>query len=430
LINLQTKYNNQGLEPRGEKTEYLGIFGIFGFMISMFSAFFLTNSKKHKLLYKLSVVNIFILLFATTGGFGTTFAYFVSPQIRCYNRISPFILFICIFSLLYFIKYQLQKIKNKILKLFIYLTIIILTIVTVQDQVPPLVRNKNSFTALYEEFINDQLFIKEIEKSLPQQANILQLPYKDFPETLPIHKLGDYDLFKGFVQSQKIKWSYATIKGRYSGRVMEKISAYSTQKLLETLCLLDFDGIYIDRFGYVDNGQQLEKDISSLITSKPTVSSNQRLVFFNIQNFKKKFLSQYQPTEITNLKKQILSHPIYEWKEGCYELEATNQPHRWCSRQSKLNIYNPFEKKTQMSLRFIANSGYPKVSDLFIKINKYTDKVDINNQGAKYNKTITINPGINTLSFKTNAPQVITIDDPRKLYIDFIEFEIELKDPF
>jgi phosphoglycerol transferase len=40
------------------------------------------------LFHDLSVLNIFSVLLGTIGGFGLLFALYVSPGIRCYNRIS------------------------------------------------------------------------------------------------------------------------------------------------------------------------------------------------------------------------------------------------------------------------------------------------------------------------------------------------------
>lgn len=51
----------------------------------------------------LAGMTVFILLFATIGGFGSVFNLLVSPQIRALNRISVFVAFFCFLAVLWFL---------------------------------------------------------------------------------------------------------------------------------------------------------------------------------------------------------------------------------------------------------------------------------------------------------------------------------------
>jgi len=428
IKNIQSQYYSQGLEGRGEKSEYLGIVGIVGFITSIYGAFFLIYSKQHYLLHKLSLVNVFALLFSTTGGFGTSIAYFISPQIRCYNRISPFIAFISIFSLLYLFNHFLNQVKSSKIKILLYFLITLLFLISLRDQIPP-GNMKTNFTALSNEFYNDKQFITEIEKLQPENSGVFQLPYKDFPETLPIFKLGDYDLFKGFVQSKNLNWSYATIKGRYGAQTLKTISNYPTPKMIENLSILGFFGIYIDRFGYSDNGQAIEKEISDLTGSKPLVSSNQRLVYFNLNEFNKNYLGKFDNQKINQLKDQIIFHPPILWKLGCYDPETIGGDHRWCSNLIKLDLYNPSNQPQPYQLQFKVNTGHPEISNLSLNLNNFSDKIKVNIQGAVYNHIFTLKPGTNTLIFRTDAKKLQTPLDPRDLYLNFVDFKLNAINP-
>jgi len=287
---------------------------------------------------------------------------------------------------------------------------------------------KINFTNLYNEFYNDKKFINEIENLQPENSSVFQLPYKDFPETLPIFKLGDYDLFKGFVQSKNLNWSYATIKGRYSAQTMKTISSYPTKKLIENLSILGFSGIYIDRFGYTDDGQIIEKEIEANTNTKPLISSNQRLVYFNLNNFNKSYLSNFSSEKINQLKNQILSFPPILWKSGCYELETIGGNHRWCSNRIKINLYNSTNQPQRYKLKFKVNTGYPETSNLNIKINNLTEKINVNIQGVNYDRLLTLNPGVNTLTLQTDAKKLQAPLDPRDLYLNFLDFKLEAID--
>jgi len=45
------------------------------------------------------------------------------------------------------------------------------------------------------------IFIKNIEMVMPENAMIFQLPYVPFPESLPVYKTGVYKIFKKYASA-------------------------------------------------------------------------------------------------------------------------------------------------------------------------------------------------------------------------------------
>ena len=45
-------------------------------------------------------------------------------------------------------------------------------------------------------------------------AMVFQLPYRRFPETQPLARMADYDLMRGYLHSDDLRWSYGFMKGR------------------------------------------------------------------------------------------------------------------------------------------------------------------------------------------------------------------------
>ena len=72
------------------------------------------------------------------------------------------------------------------------------------------------------------------------------------------------------------------MKGR-AGDAWYKVAAKKPlEELMPLLAATGFHGIYLDRFGFLDNGAEVEDKLTKLTGLKPLVSANQRLVFFKL----------------------------------------------------------------------------------------------------------------------------------------------------
>ena len=117
-------------------------------------------------------------------------------------------------------------------------------------------------------------------------ARIYQLPYKDFPETPNLYKLGNYDLLKGYLHSPNLAWSYASLKGRWVAYWQWDLYTKDPQQQLKILQDNNFDGLYIDKYGYADEGKAIEASFSALLKQNPITSDNNRLIFYDLTNLK------------------------------------------------------------------------------------------------------------------------------------------------
>lgn len=63
--------------------------------------------------------------------------------------------------------------------------------------------------------------------------------------------MKDYASFRGYLHSTNLKWSYGAYKGRTADKWNQVVSSLEVDQMLETLALTGFEGIYIDREGYL-----------------------------------------------------------------------------------------------------------------------------------------------------------------------------------
>ena len=250
-----------------------------------------------KLLTFQSIISYVALIFANIGGFSFFIMFFFS-NIRAYNRISIFIAFFSILTigilLSSILKKNLKLKKNGLLAILLIITFLALGLF---DQIG----KRGPLQQLHPDFYSDQSFFKKIDKSLPKGSMVFQLPVMPFPEHPPMSKMLDYDHLRAYVHSENIHWSYPAMRGRntlnwqiditetpiitqidqiYLNQWKNYHKNIPIEKIINNLSAYGFKGIYIDRFGFEDNGIAIEKALNEKLKSKPIISDNQRMSFY------------------------------------------------------------------------------------------------------------------------------------------------------
>jgi hypothetical protein len=269
----------------------LGLIGSIGFIILILALFYKLFTKSQmddneilKKIKYLSALNLSAVLLATVGGIGTVIAYLFFPEIRAYNRISVFIAFFCITTVILVLDFLLKKYDQyKIKKYAIIGCIILVLFFGIYDQTSD--RFIPDYKNIKDVFISDEHFIKEIERTYPDDNKVFQLPYVPFPENPPVNGMTDYDHFRGYLHSVNISWSYGAMKGREGDLWQRQIVNEPLDIMLENLSFSGFNGIYVDSYGYADNGKEMISGLSVALQTKPLVSENKRLYFFDMNDY-------------------------------------------------------------------------------------------------------------------------------------------------
>jgi len=268
----------------------LGLIGSIGLLFSLGWLIFARRRDTDKLqmdlpmLDTLGVLNLLGILLATVGGFSLIFAMLVSPSIRSYNRISPYIAFFSIMVVLVILEGLRRKyVKTRERSLIFYLILVSILMLGILDQ------TSNSMVSMYnvngKAFASDEAFINKIENEMPDQAQIFQLPYMAFPESGPVNRMPGYDHFRAYLHSSKLRWSYGVIKGRKGDLWQRNVSVEPTNMLIRDLIAAGFSGIYIDRAGYTDKAARIEQELETALNVKPLANAENTLLFFNMTDY-------------------------------------------------------------------------------------------------------------------------------------------------
>ena len=136
---------------------------------------------------------------------------------------------------------------------------------------------------LRETYTRDAQFIAAIEAGLPDGGCIFQLPYMPFPESDPVYRMGDYQHLRGYLHSKRLRWSYASIKGREGDAWYRERANMPPAMLLPELAAAGFDGIYLDRDGYEDHGRAIEAELTRRLDRPLPVRADGRVAYFDLR---------------------------------------------------------------------------------------------------------------------------------------------------
>lgn len=264
-------------------TEYLGIAAIAGFFILMFALFMNRESALKKRLGLLSELNVMLLLLGTTSGLGTIIAFLITDKIRGYNRISIFIEYCCLLGLTLILNSLVEKYKKinkKAVMSAVIAVVYVFGIISMWDASAGRT-SIDTYKSIQAEFDSDDKFVKTIESEVSEGAMIYQLPYHGYPEGGFQNDMWDYHLLVGYLHSDKLKWSYGSVKGREGDSWNENIGDMSYENMVTELKKESFEGIYVDRRAYTEETlTELETTLEKSTGSKPLVSDNGNLSFF------------------------------------------------------------------------------------------------------------------------------------------------------
>lgn len=230
---------------------YLGIIGVIGFFAlfiflfisKKFSNISLDNYNRIKTLSQFNVAAIFL---SAISGIGSIIAIYFR-YIRCYNRISIFICFFCILCIAIIIDMYIKKIAKKFLRVLIICVEIIVFCFSLWEQSGYV---NFDFEGIKQVWNMDKKFVNMIEKYEDKNALIFQLPYMKTFENGNVNNMVDYELYRGPLHSNSLRWSYGGISGEENEAWYYETSLLDEKHLIDCLRENNFSGIYINLNGY------------------------------------------------------------------------------------------------------------------------------------------------------------------------------------
>jgi phosphoglycerol transferase len=280
LAEVRAKYDELILSAGEQQGAALGAVGTCGFLFLVgLLVYRRPMGDEGRICNCLAAFNLSCVLLATLGGFGSLFSLLVNPSIRAYNRMSIFIaLFALVAVAILFDRLRAWWLGKGGRSWPVVAVGALVLAAGVSDQVGR--GYAPNYASLAAEFRCNADFVSQIEDRLEPGAMVFQFPYYPFPEFPGHHLLRDYQLFRPYLHSRWLRFSYGAMKGRIEDRWQRVVSAMPVDEQVRALEGRGFRGIMIDRNGYADGAAGLEAALTSLVGPTALVSADGRLSFF------------------------------------------------------------------------------------------------------------------------------------------------------
>jgi phosphoglycerol transferase len=345
------------------------------------------------------------LLLGAIGGLGSLFALYVSPMIRCYDRIGIYLSFMALFGAALLLDGAARLLgragwMGRVGEAVLCGLVLVggLFDQTRSADVPP-------YKALKAEHASVCGFVAALERALPPGAMVLQLPFIHFPEAGSVNGMSDYDHLRMYVNSHSLRWSHGAVKGRFGSDLLSRLCEAPIEQTLERFAVMGYQGIHIDRRGYADHGQAIEARLSALLGVRPVVSAEGRDVFFDARPYSERLKVRYTDAQWTRLRECSLSPVRLRWGSG-FQGEGVDGKTHWrqaSAAQAEATVINPLNEARPVTLHFRAQDYAAAPARLTLSGPLVEDTLRIDPTGTEFSRTFMAPPGENAIHFVCDA---------------------------
>lgn len=300
----------------------LGLAGATGLALSLAAVVTATRSRRRNdpgrvRLAQLGTLNLVAILVAVSTGFSSLLALAGVTQVRVWSRMSVFIAFFALAALGLVVQSSVPRLLalgpvrrlgpagGRALGVLAGVGVCMAVLDQTQPAVVP------NYAGIGAVFGDDRAFVEEIERRMPPGAAVFQLPIATFPEGGAVAGMTDYSLFRGYLHSRDLRWSYGAMRGRPADWA-RGLEGRPAQAVLDAATAAGFVGLYVDRAGFIDGGRKLEAELRQLV-GPPAVVNAHGLAFWDLRERAVAQRRQLGPERLAALRRLVLAPVVPRW---------------------------------------------------------------------------------------------------------------------
>jgi len=270
-----------------EAGQTLGTIGDVGFLALVLAALVAAVAGARRrppaLLSHASAATIVALLFGITTGFATLFAYAVTPKFHAPGRISVFIAFFSLLAVAVLLDAAARRwLPDRRRETLLALAVVPLVVLGIADQ------TTNAFVPRWDDvkaqWRTESAFGASMERALPQDASVFELPYTPFPDNTAPGRMQDYDQARPSLHVDGVRWSYGAMKGRPEDWAAA-FGAVDPETAATAAAAAGFDALYLDRAGYADEGAAAGKALDTTLGTPLASSPDGRFRLYDLRPY-------------------------------------------------------------------------------------------------------------------------------------------------
>jgi hypothetical protein len=267
---------------KGANDSYLGTIGIFGAIVAIVLALRVRllrdpSVQESETVRAASLLALFCLAFGITNGLGLLFSMTLTAMLRAQDRIIPLLAFYCIYIGLYSVETWIRIMASAQARFAAAGLVLVVALLGLLDQTsgPMYAALQSEMAPLYK---SDRQFYTELEKALPVNSAVLELP--------PMHQFEDatymalgldaYDELRGPTYTNGLRWSFGL--SSHNEGYLSQLDKDARQTLAQAI-VRGFGAVLILKQGYADRGAALTEQIAHLLNRKPLIETSRYVAF-------------------------------------------------------------------------------------------------------------------------------------------------------
>jgi len=346
---------NRLYEPgrEGLTTSNLGLAAGIGFACAVIallaSAVRGAERRGSSLEVRLGFIIVAAVLLASKGGLSRALELVGLNGVRAWNRIAIIVAFasIVVFArLLDRFRAFVRRRRWPRPRLIWTTALAIILLVGVLDQASPAKMPDPKANA--QMWQSDTTFVASMERRLPRNAMVFQLPVVDFPERSAIEQMPAYDQIKvGYLHSNALRWSAGGIRGR-DGEWQWPASFLPMRDLVRGLIAIGFSALTLNRDGFPNNGTVQLHQLHALL-GEPIAADGNRVIAWDLRPATASLLGNMSAGARAVLARRMLDAPRIYLSSDADPLTSRGGPQAICARGS-LRLVNPGTRSVREEL--------------------------------------------------------------------------------
>jgi len=358
---------------------------------------------------RLGIVMVGALLLGTKGGISRALELVGLQGVRAWNRIAIVIAFaaIAVFArLLDRLRVVLHR-RQQSLPRFAWASLLaVVVVVGVLDQASPAAMPHPK--AIASAWHSDGAFVASMERQLPRDAMVFQLPVDDFPDHSAIQDMSAYDEIKeGYLHSKTLRWSAGGVRGR-DGEWQWPASALPPRDLVRGVMAMGFSALTLDRFGFAHNGTTELRELEGLL-GKPIATEGDRLVAWDLRPATVSLLGDLDTAGRQALVQQLLDAPRVYLSSDADPITDRGDPHEICASAS-LTLVNPGPRVARQHLDITFRQRQSAARDARVTIERRTVALSFGRHGTSVR--VDLPPGASKMTISIQTPGVRCASTP------------------
>jgi hypothetical protein len=345
----------------------LGVVGSAGLVVLLLA--FVFPARRGWPVGPLAFVAGLVVLFSLVGGLGSVFNFVFFTQVRCYNRFSVLLAFLCLVAVLWPLDRFLVTRTGRWARRARFPVLGLVAVVGFLDQTPYSWFGEQTATVLRDhanKFRADRRFYAAIEAQLadePGGARVFNLPYIPFPEYRDLHRMQVYEPSRGYVHTRSVRWSHGAVKNREADTWARDVSCrevFDPFEMLNRIVYRGFDGVLVDvsGFGVIEDpftrqpeneGHVWVREFRRVpppgVPVPEVVHDDKEQIFLDLRPYRA-WLRRADPAGFEARCKHEREWPVLLWLDGFvnYQAMSPSRTPLWAARTAKGVFFNPSDR--------------------------------------------------------------------------------------